>query len=95
LDNSPAHSDGYRLRPVVSAQFLHNVLDVDFDGLLGNQELLGDIPVAVTAGDLLQDLRYHEHVRLIIDDGTDSLAQQGMIVDTENANTNLVASLVL
>ena len=34
LDNSAAHSDRNRLRPVTGAQLVHNVFDVNLDGFL-------------------------------------------------------------
>ena len=40
-------------------------------------------------------LRYQQHVRLTIDDGCDPLAKQGVVVNAENPNPDLIAHSLL
>lgn len=47
VDNSAADGDGDGLRAAVGAQFLHDVFDVNLDGFLRDEELLGDISIAM------------------------------------------------
>src|SRR5207302_7677704 len=41
----------------VEVQLLEDVADVVLDGVLGDEELLGDVPVVVAPGDELEDLQ--------------------------------------
>jgi hypothetical protein len=52
LNNSAADRDGHGLRPIGGPQFLHDVFDVDLNCVLGDEEVLRNITVAVPAGDL-------------------------------------------
>src|SRR5258705_3288828 len=54
LDNTPADANGYRLGAVTGAELFHDVLDVYFHRLFGDEKLVGDIAIAVAAGDLTQ-----------------------------------------
>ena len=56
MDHPPTKANGDRLRTVGGTQFLHDVLDVDLDGFLGDRKLLGNIAVAVAARKLSQNL---------------------------------------
>ena len=56
LDNSPADRNGNCLRAVVSAQLLHDVFDVNLDGLLRDEESLRDVAIAIPASDMPEDL---------------------------------------
>src|SRR5262245_31340038 len=42
-----AHRDRDRMRTVVGAQFVHEILDVEIDRVLGDRELVGDLLVLV------------------------------------------------
>src|SRR2546428_3923089 len=55
-NNSSAHSDCERLSPVRCAQLFHNVLDVRLDGQFTDEELLRNVPVPLTAGNLPENL---------------------------------------
>src|SRR5215472_15100133 len=56
LDYSPANSDGDCLRAIAGTKFLHNVLNVRFDGLFRDKELFGNIPVAISASEMTKNL---------------------------------------
>ena len=58
LNKSPAHRDCDGLSTVVRAKFIHNVLDVNLDGLFRNAQQFGNIPIPISAGDLLQNLYF-------------------------------------
>src|SRR5262249_29071993 len=55
--NDPAtHSNGDGLGTIRCPQFLHDVFDVNLHRFFGDEELLGDVTVAVTISNLLKDL---------------------------------------
>ena len=56
VDDSPTQADGNRLGPVTGAQFIHDVFDMDLDRFLGDEELLRDVPIAVSPGNLAENL---------------------------------------
>ena len=62
LDNPAARSDDHRLCAIAGAQFLHDVLDMNFDGSFRNDEFLRDATSAAV-GDLLEDLNLAAGVR--------------------------------
>jgi len=49
LDDSPARRDCHCLRPIVRVEFLHDVLNVDFHGFLGNIKPVRDVSVPIAA----------------------------------------------
>src|ERR1700733_10411183 len=51
LNHAAAHRDRDRLRAVAGTQLIHQVPHVNLDGFLGNKQPLGDVPVAIAAGD--------------------------------------------
>ena len=53
MNDAATQPDGNCLRPVACPQLFHDVLDVSFDGFLGDKKKLGDIAVTVAAGDRL------------------------------------------
>ena len=53
LNDAAAEADRHRLRAIVGAEFAHDVLDVDLDGLLRDEQPRGDIPIPVARCDLL------------------------------------------
>jgi hypothetical protein len=55
LNDASADADCERLG---TTELLHDVLDVGFDRLFGDEQLLGDIPVTVTARDLTKDFDF-------------------------------------
>src|SRR5258708_18809590 len=55
MDNAAADCDGDGLSAVAGAQLFHNVLDVDFDGFFGDEELAADVAVAIAFGDLSEN----------------------------------------
>ena len=50
LNNPPAHSNGDRLRSIAGAELFHDVLDVYLHSLFGDEELVRDISVTISAG---------------------------------------------
>ena len=65
LNDSALHGDSDRLRPVAGSKLLHDVFDVNFDGLFGDKEPFGDVAIAVAATNLLQYLDFAAGQRLI------------------------------
>jgi hypothetical protein len=55
LNNSPADGDRNCLRAIVGAQLLHNVFDVNLDGLLRDEESLCDAAITIPAGDMMPE----------------------------------------
>ena len=51
MNDSAADTDGHGLSPVAGAEFLHDVLDVNFDCFFGDEELVADIAISVAARD--------------------------------------------
>jgi hypothetical protein len=58
LNEASARRDGNRLRAIARAQFLHDALHVDFNGRFRDEQLLSDVPVAVSQGRLPQDVDF-------------------------------------
>src|SRR5580698_7241124 len=56
MDNAAADGNRNGLGAVAGSQLGHDVLDVYLDGPFRNEEFIGDVPVTVAFGDLLQDL---------------------------------------
>ena len=56
LDNSTAYPNRDRLRAITCPQLLHDVPDVDLDGLFRNEELFGNVPIPISASDVPKDL---------------------------------------
>src|SRR5580698_4295350 len=56
VDDAAADGNGDGLGAVVGPQLGHDVLDVNLDGPFRDEELLGDVPVTIAFGDLLQYL---------------------------------------
>jgi hypothetical protein len=56
LNDSTAYANRDRLCSVTRSEFVHNVLDMHFDGLLGNEKALRNIPVPISAGYVSQDV---------------------------------------
>jgi hypothetical protein len=53
LDNATADGDRYRLRTVVGAELVHNVLHMDLNGFLSNIRFRSDIPIPMACRNLL------------------------------------------
>lgn len=53
FNNAPARGDRNRLRAIVGAQLVHDVLDMHLDRILGDEQLRGDIPIPVARCDFL------------------------------------------
>src|SRR5436853_2382534 len=51
LDDAAAYGNGHRLRAITGPQLLHDVLDMHLDGLFRDEELFGNVPISVAAGD--------------------------------------------
>ena len=51
MNNAPLHSDRNCLCAVARAELFHDVLDVNLDGLLGYEELLGNVTIPVPLSD--------------------------------------------
>jgi hypothetical protein len=56
LDYAPPHRDRDGLSTVLGSQLVHNVLDVNLDGLLGDKEPFANVAVAISAGDVPEDV---------------------------------------
>ncbi len=56
MDDAPPHGDRDRLGPVVCPQLVHNVLEVHLDGLLGDEQEIGDLPIPVAGGHVAKNL---------------------------------------
>ena len=56
MNDAAFKGNGNCLRPVAGSQFLHDVFNVDLDGLLGDEQSIANIAVAIASGNLLQDL---------------------------------------
>src|SRR5580692_1860813 len=52
LNNPPAHSDGDCLRAIAGAELFHDVFDMHLYSLFSNEQLVRDIPVTISAGNL-------------------------------------------
>jgi hypothetical protein len=46
VDDSSTYTDRYRLRAIICAEFLHDVLEVSFDGFFRDKELVSNIAIA-------------------------------------------------
>src|SRR5262249_39996011 len=62
LDDPATYSNGNGLGAITCAQLLHKVFDVHLHCLFGDKELLGDVALAITARNLVEDfnLAYRE-----------------------------------
>ena len=58
VNNATPHGYGDGLRTITGSQLVHNVLDVNLDGFLGDEEFLGNVAVAIAASDLLKDFDF-------------------------------------
>ena len=47
LNDSPPNANGDRLCAITGAEFLHDVLEVSFNGFFRDKQLVGDVPIAV------------------------------------------------
>ena len=56
LDNPSAYADRDRFRAITRPQLLHDVLDVNLDSFFRDKQLLRDVSIPVSAGDLTEDL---------------------------------------
>lgn len=56
MDDAAANADGDGLCSILRAEFVHDVLDVDFHGLFRDRKALANVPIAVALGNLPQDL---------------------------------------
>jgi len=52
VDAAPG-GDYYRLRAIVGAEFVHDVLDMGLDGLLRDEQARSNIPIPMTRCNLL------------------------------------------
>src|ERR1035437_5199927 len=53
-----AHRAGSKICPVLSVQFVGDVLEMELDGVLGDAEFGPDVAVAQAGGDELEDLQF-------------------------------------
>lgn len=56
MDDSAAKSNRHRLRAIARPELLHDVFDVYLYSFLGDEQLLGDVPVPVPACNLAENL---------------------------------------
>src|SRR6185295_16440960 len=56
LDEAAAHRDGDRFGAVAGAELLQDVFHVDLDRLLRDEEMVRDLPIAASGGELLEHL---------------------------------------
>ena len=45
------------MRPIVGAELVHEILDVEVDGRFGNAKMIGDLLVAMTIADQPQHIQ--------------------------------------
>jgi hypothetical protein len=57
LQEAAPHGDGHRVRPIVGAQFVDQVLDVEIHGRLRDGEPIGDLLVAMAVTNQAQHLQ--------------------------------------
>ena len=50
VDDPSAHTDADGVGAITRVQFPHDMFDVNFDGLFGDKEFFGDIPVSISIG---------------------------------------------
>ena len=50
VNDAAPDADGHGLRAILRTELVHDVPDVDLDGLFGDREALADVPVAVAFG---------------------------------------------
>ncbi len=65
LDNSPLHRDRNCLRAIVGTQFSHDVLDVGFHCLFGDEETFSNIPISISFRCQLQHFYFTFAQRII------------------------------
>src|SRR5262245_33429257 len=58
LDDAATDGDCERLGAIARAKLFHNVLDMDLDGLFGNEEALRNIPIPISARDVTQHVDF-------------------------------------
>src|ERR1700683_3684125 len=56
LNKSAARGDRHGMRPIASAKFFHDALEVNLHCFFGDEELLPDIPIPISFRDLAQDV---------------------------------------
>src|SRR5437868_10860904 len=52
LDDAATYGNGYRLRAITGPQLLHDVFDMNLDGLFRDEELFGNVAISIPAGDV-------------------------------------------
>src|SRR5580693_6062683 len=65
LNNPPAHSDGDCLRAITGTELFHDVFDMHLHSLFGDEELVRDIPVTISAGNLGENLNFASGERFV------------------------------
>ena len=58
VNNAAADGDGDGLGAVAGAQLFHDVLDVNFDGLFGDEKFFTDVAVTIPLGDLAENFDF-------------------------------------
>ena len=64
-DDPAADADRHRVRAIVRAELLHQMLDVHLHGLFRDEQPIADGPIAVTSGNLLEDFDLSGRERLV------------------------------
>ena len=65
LNYSATYGDGNGLGSICSPELFHNVPDVHFDSLLGDEELFCDVTVPVSASNLFENLYFASSESLV------------------------------
>ncbi len=58
MEQATAHSNADRMRPIVGAQFVHEILDVEIHGSLRDGELTGDLLVTIAITNESEHLQF-------------------------------------
>src|SRR5215470_5306973 len=58
VDKASANADSNRLRTIVCAEFLQDVLEVCFDRLFRDKELFGNIPISISVRQLTKNVQF-------------------------------------
>src|SRR5262249_17518957 len=56
MEQAPTESNGHGMSPIIGLKLVHDILDVEVYGGLGNRELIGNLLVAISVADQFENL---------------------------------------
>jgi|SRR5688572_20458966 len=65
VNNPPADRDRYSLRAIARSELFHDVFDMNFDGLFRDEEFFRDIPIAIPASHMLENINFPVRQRFV------------------------------